>query len=456
MSRALVLALVALLAVAIAAACGGGGGGAPVPGIAAVTAERDLRENAALRTSTITVRFDRNFTLAERTVPLASLFEIEIAGVAAGSSGTRRVFVRQAAVSTTNGRIIELQVDALVPDGATLRVRREAFRRQEPGDLTAPITSDLSEAAVVLASAAFAPQRAELFEQAATAPPPGPGDRDPAAQRAALEANLASRGASNQVVRDALNAYDAMPVAVVPSAKLRAALAALTGTFAQPAIEALLTAQNCTGQPAAAILFQVPPENPELFARVTYTRDGARVLSFRPDLEAEPLGRLMPLLAHEAIHCDQEDGRWEEIAATAFDTFLFMQLVAADPAVVEGGSALARELNVDAVAMFNSGRRYPESAGILPSEGVARALPLTNSPAASFAELIAAAYTGITTNTSPTEALAQRYAEALAVASGMAAGSAFNLVYLDQLIGRATEPATLAAVYVAFDLAPVR
>src|SRR6185436_1602538 len=118
---------------------------------------------------------------------------------------------------------------------------------------------------------------------------------------------------------------------------------------------------------------------------------------------------LMPVLAHEAIHCDATDGLAEEVAATAFDTFLYLHLLAAEPDLAGAGTKVGRELNVDAIAMINSGRRLPESIGLLPSVGVTRVLPETNSPAGSFAELVVQSYPTITTTTSAPEPLAQTY-----------------------------------------------
>jgi hypothetical protein len=142
----------------------------------------------------------------------------------------------------------------------------------------------------------------------------------------------------------------------------------------------------------------------------------------------------------------------EEVAATAFDAFLYLQLVAADPGLATAGTTLSRELNVDAIALLNSGRRLPESVGVLPSAGVPRVLPDTTVRYASFAELVAAAYPGIETIQSPAESLADAYVRNLLDPSGMAPGSAFNMRYLDELLARAIDPAVLVGAIQAFGL----
>lgn len=431
------------------AACGG----EPervVPGIAAARAERTITDGVAQLASTVTVRFDRNFVIVEERLPISSLFELEVSGV---DGARQRVLVKAAEQSRDNARIFTLKVDTLVPDGSTLKVRRSAFRKGEEGDLSSTVASDVSAAQAVLASMAFASTRADLFDGTQELPVRD-ADRDEAVQRAALERHLDLRGGSDEARQRVLDAFDTISPEVVVSPKLRAALAALTGTFAEPAITSLLTDGNCTGMPAQRIAFEEPPDYPELFARVTHTEEGARIVSISPRLEGEPFERLMPLMTHEAVHCDDKDGLFEEIAATAFDSLLYSQLLTLDPAIVEGGTLLARDLNADALAMFNSGRLAPESLGILPSIGVTQALPFTNQPSASFAEFVADAYPQVTATQSPDEALAQAYVDVLRGLLGLPAGSAFDLVYLDALIGAVADQALIVAVIGALELSP--
>lgn len=445
------LALALLLG--ISTACGGGGASGPPPNIAEASASRNVgADGAAGLTTTVTVRFDRDFTIVEKQLPLASLFELQVPK--ATGSGSDRVLAQEAKRDEVLARTIVITVNRLVPDGATLNVENRAFRKGATGNLTIAVKSDLSPAAVILASTALAITRPELVPDAAV-PAVTAQDRDPVAVRAALAKALDERGASAAVKKAALDRYDQMPVAIIPAPKARAALAALTGTFAEPAIDYLLTGNNCTGKPAALIAFQPPPNAPRLLARVTFADDGRRIVSLNPITEGERVEHLMPLLAHEAIHCDRLAGRYEEIAATAFDSFLYLNLLAAEPDLAETGTTLARDMNVDVVALINSGRRLPESIGVLPSPAVRQAVPGTTSNAPSFADLVAAAYPGADTNTSPDEPLAQMYVTALAKAGGLSVGSAFDLVYLDELLGRTVDPAVLFAVIANLELEPV-
>lgn len=100
-------------------------------------------------------------------------------------------------------------------------------------------------------------------------------DRDPEAMRAVLAEMLDRRGSDERTKKAALARYDSIPAAIIPAPKIRAALAGLTGTFAEPAIDALLTTSNCSGKPVAQVLFQPPPNAPDLIARVTFTKGGS-------------------------------------------------------------------------------------------------------------------------------------------------------------------------------------
>jgi hypothetical protein len=388
-------------------------------------------------------------------VPFASNFELSVPVLdpATAEESSERVLVTSAEISKTDSNEVVLRVARLVAQGSTLRIAGRAFVEGSKGEIKSDIESDVGVVQALFASVAFQSGRAELVT-AGPAPEAKAEDRDAAAMRKQLEAHLDKRGVSADEKKATLDRYDAIPEEVIPSPKLRAALAALNGTFAADAYDSLLTAGNCTNARAANVLFQPPPGAPQLLARVTYTRDGRRIISFNPSLEGERFELLMPLIAHESIHCDRADGRFEEISATALDTFLYLFLVANDPGIAATGSPLAKELNVDAIALINSGRRVPESVGVLRSPAVQRVLPGTSLPYTSFAEFIATTYSDITENQSPQEALAQAYVAQIAGASNQQPGSAFDLAYLDELLGKAINPEVLVAVVRALSLAP--
>jgi hypothetical protein len=451
---AAVAALGALSPWLLAACSGGGGTKATVPDIGSAEAQRDREQDgAALLTSTIIVRFDRSYRLAKSDIPLASHFELAVPTGADAGSKTERVLVREAKQSPEDSRAIILSVDRLIADGATVRVARKLFRAGETGELEAEVDSDLAPLQALFASRAFG-FTDESMLNGQLDPPATAADRDEATQREALEAHLVRRQAPQELIDTALDMFDALPVETIPSPKLRAAIAALVGTFAQDAIESLVTDQNCTNRPAAGVLFRQPPDAPGLFAQVTHEPDGRRVINVNPGLEGERLERLMAIIAHESIHCDPDASLTEEVVATAFDTLMYLMLLATNPEIARDSTRLSREYNVDAVAMINSGRAFPESIGLLKSPGVDQALPSTNSAFASFADLVAAAYAGVP-GVSPEEPLARAYSRLLAGAVGMEDGSAWDVRYIDEVLGRSLDPRLMVLAVEALSLAVV-
>lgn len=438
------------LTLLVASACSGDSEPPAQPLVSSARAERDVINNEAARTSSVTVRFDRPFEWADSRIPLESHFEFE---VPLAEGGTTRALVNAAEYSEERPRDLVLRVNRLIPDGSTLKISRRAFDSKADGDITAEVEGDLTPLAVLLATVPLVTGDGSFFD-APTVAEVDPADEDPEVMRGKLEQHLNQRGADPQTYQDALAFYDIIPSEIVPAPKLRAALAALVGTFAEPAIGNLLTDNNCTGQPVALIDFVEPPGELELIARVTFIGSGQRVVSVNPYAAGERFEHLMPILAHEAVHCDQREGRTEELQAAAFDTFLYLHLVAWDPELAQHRTRVARELNIGAIAMINSGARIPESVGVLQTPGFSQALPGTNAPFTAYGELIIAAYPQVTAFSAPTEPLAQTYADILAAVADMDEGDPTDIRYLDELLGRAMNPRVLLEAIAAFQLAP--
>ncbi len=451
--RVLLAAFAALLLV-VAAACGGGSGGGepPAPLVRPVEAlaERLFEDDLPLARSSVVVRFDSAVEpLTLRVFHQAFRLSLPPDSPLEGHPLAEMPIER---VEITGEDVVELTVSALIANGAILTVDTSFFG--EGGEEVAvPVVSEFTELGVVLAGGVFV---FSDFSIVAVRDPETPtaDDRDPALVRAALETHLDKRGASAAVREAALRVYDGADPAIVPAPKVRAALGALVGTFANAAVASLLGSENCTGEPAAFIGFQEPPDNPELAARVTYDDAGRRVISIRPDLEAAPFELLMPLLVHEAVHCDQFDSLEEEIVASAIDVFLYIHLLISRPELAYDSSPLARNFNIEALAMLNSGRARPESLGILASPHEREVLPESGFPQRSFAAFIASVYADEVHPAAPTEATAQQYLDALAEATGAPPGDAFDLDYVDFLLGYATSLDAIATLLALFDLEP--
>lgn len=414
------------------AACGGDSEPADVARPLTATAERIREDGLATLESRITVEFPEVVTLA---LDGAALIEaVTVRSVGSGEFRPEDILVRSVTVSREDPQILLIETSALVGAGAELRIHRSALASGGEGSVSIKVTADLSPFDVPYASFPLVPADPTLFTGGSRAPLLTT-DRDRETMREQLEDHLTARGSDDDVSARALAAFDAMPPEVVTSPKLAAALSALVGTFAEPALDNLLTDQNCTGEPVARIAFEPPPDAPDLVARVTFTDTGARVISVNPDLEGEVFQLLVPVLAHEALHCDEEDSLVEEIAATGFDAFLYLHLLAAEPWLAIEPTTLGRNYNSDALAMINSGSALPESVGLFESPGGFTVLQGSDALFLSFAEYVAAAYAQITEVYSPTEGLAVAYAANLAAIHGTEPLDPFNLDYLDLLLG---------------------
>ncbi|MBK9344889.1 MAG: hypothetical protein IPN07_18110 [Dehalococcoidia bacterium] len=182
---------------------------------------------------------------------------------------------------------------------------------------------------------------------------------------------------------------------------------------------------------------------------------GARVISVNPSPRASGSKYLMPILAHEAVHCDDEDGIVEEVAATAFDGFLYLQLVAVDPELAQARTRVARELNIDAVALINSGQRYPESIRRCPQPRRRCRAPADEQCLEVVRGTGGERVPGLAQRADPRGNRGDGLHEPPRRGRrGSRPKSPFDLVYLDELLSWAVDGGVFANAILAFDLVP--
>ncbi|MDZ7727681.1 MAG: hypothetical protein U5Q44_05480 [Dehalococcoidia bacterium] len=252
-------AFLAIVVAALVAGCGGSSGAKEVERPTEATAERVRIENgAATLQSVVRVAFPGPIDLALEGQELLEAIRLQTPGAGAELRATR-VPVAEVSVEGegNEGNVLVIETDGLVPNETEVRIDRAALADGASGSVATDVSADLSQLQVLLASVAVEPTRPELFSGGQQAPVEA-ADRDPEAQRQALEAHLRARGSNEDVIAEALETYDSMPGDVVADPKLAAAIAGLTGTFAEPAITDLLTENNCTRLPAARIAFEEP------------------------------------------------------------------------------------------------------------------------------------------------------------------------------------------------------
>lgn len=143
-----------------------------------------------------------------------------------------------------------------------------------------------------------------------------------------------------------------------PDPTLRAALAALTGTLGEPAIEYLLywtpvtlvqfgiDLDPTTGLPARVGMASVRP-------------DGTRYIVIDRRYRFNPFGSLSALLVHEALHTGSDEdtgGQPEEAIASAVEALVYMEMLLTDPSLALLPDPLTRGYsNPLALARLNSG-----------------------------------------------------------------------------------------------------
>ena len=178
---------------------------------------------------------------------------------------------------------------------------------------------------------------------------------------------------------------DASVIATVPDANLRAAVLALTGTVAAPAIGAILDGQNATGKPWTSLNFGTPPDPSIVTAETFLTNTGRIATVVKPNLSGEDFRALSAVIAHEAMHQDDsklptslEDGLPEEYVGNIAETTTYGQQLLTDSSFVGNDTTLVTFENDKLYALLNSGQ------GLFPFPGTLAA-PLKGTTTGIFA-----------------------------------------------------------------------
>ena len=212
----------------------------------------------------------------------------------------------------------------------------------------------------------FAPTNRDLFftyehpDWADAAPPDevdGPGLNEEET-RAALRAFLEGRfPCASGRVQEGLGVYgDPVARQKFPEPTLRAALAALTGTLGEPAIQFLLYRT-----PVTLVNFGIYVEGgvPARVAGTYNSPDGTREIVFDRLYRFAPFGAFSALLVHEALHIGVDDdtaGLPEEAVASAVEALVYMEMLLTDPTLARLPDELTRfSSNHLALVRLNSG-----------------------------------------------------------------------------------------------------
>jgi hypothetical protein len=170
---------------------------------------------------------------------------------------------------------------------------------------------------------------------------------------------------------------------ILPSPNLRAALASLYGTVAEPAIDSFIGKSNVTGKPWSTIDFNAAISASAPSAETKISVNGRLYTYFRPTFAGEPFQVLSSILAREVMRQDATasdpatgtlpDSQDESIVVSSVETIVYVQQLLIDPTVAANHTTLVNRGNDRLLALLNSGDTLFPYGGILQA-------PALNSP----------------------------------------------------------------------------
>jgi hypothetical protein len=184
---------------------------------------------------------------------------------------------------------------------------------------------------------------------------PAPSERE---TRDALQAFLARRfSCAPERVQEGMSLYrDPLMLEKVPDPTLRAAMVALLGTVAEPAIEFALQRTSLT-RIEFGIYVNTSIGVPDRVGGTYAAPDGTHFIEIDRHYRYLPFAALSPLVAHEILHTgDDKAGMAEETVASAVEALVYMEMLLTDPTLARLPDALTRTSNNHAALVrLNSG-----------------------------------------------------------------------------------------------------
>lgn len=299
-----------------------------------------------------------------------------------------------------DGRVLTIITDRLIRKGSRLFIYDGALSDTKGNTVVydgsasnKTITFDRGQnkPRFTLANRNWAPTDLSYFtkDTYSSAPNPTTASTEPNSTtvRNNLDAFLSSKVSQGLITADqkttALGIFDNTDNAVyVPSANLRAAIAALVGTVGEPAIASYLGKTNTTGNRYTSITFDATISASAPISETKLSAGGRLSLKLRPTYAGEDFRALSAVLAHESVHQDlpgtqNGDGtppnsQDEEVIANTVQAVVYIQHALASGGFVANGTALVNKINEQVLALLNSGQ------GLFPYGGIFKAPALTN------------------------------------------------------------------------------
>lgn len=189
-------------------------------------------------------------------------------------------------------------------------------------------------------------------------------------------------------VQDGMKYFtDPMARLKLPDPTLRAALAALTGTVGEPAIDFLLYRA-----PVNLVTFSMYVSDglPLHAAGVTRPTDGTQTIVFDRRIRFAPFSAYSALLLHEVLHTGADDdtaGLAEEAVASAVQALVYMETLLVDPSIAYLPDEFTRDVNNhQAVVRLNSGPAGSDRLTVFVPDSDVNIDPLAVEPLTEFYE----------------------------------------------------------------------
>lgn len=220
---------------------------------------------------------------------------------------------------------------------------------------------------------------------------PAPNDQETQdALRAFLERRFTC---APERVQEGMSLYR-NPIALekLPDPTLRAALVALTGTVAEPAIEFLLYRTVVT-RVEFGIYVNTDIGLPERVGGTYGAPDGTQFIEINLHYRFLPFAAISPLLAHEILHTGIDDdsaGMPEETVASAIEALVYMEMLLTDPTLAHLPDGLTRASNNPvALVRLNSGPAGTDRLTLFVPDSEVAIDPLAVEPLTEFNEFYA-------------------------------------------------------------------
>jgi hypothetical protein len=356
-------------------------------------AKRVDTDNTALNSNRITIAFDRSIRLLDATKIRSFGYAADLLNPGQQRKVTVGMTITQDAASPT---VLTIITDRLIRKGSRIFIEQGALTDTKSRDIvfdgstaakTITFVKGQNKPRYTMSNRNWRPTDLSLFSKTVFSSAPTPGTASVpsnASIRASLVTFMQAKvtlGIITQAKADtAVALYDSIDTTLVPSANMRAALAALTGTVAEPAIDSYLGRSNVTGKPYSFIDFGTISAGATVGETKLSVKNRLQLI-INSAFAGEDFRVISAVLGHEALHQDTTasaqgvtpSSQEEEIIANAVQAAVYVQQALVDGSFVSNHTVLINRQNDAILALLNSGDT------LFPYGGVLQAPALTSS-----------------------------------------------------------------------------